>query len=244
MVRIEPLVQMAKHGNEVRGGDFLMKLKEGKQKVYKRQKEICPLCDKVVLYLTTHIRRTHKLAKKDPVYQSAMLMARTYHGKSAELMWDEDIIKKRAAKKRRRITSSSEESEPSEPKKKVRKKGKTGLQLLFEETPLPSDQSDTNFSDDSGQNEIPPTPRKTKPLSDSIRKYANPKESKSEKEEAEGSSSDEEESEKSSSEEDEESEQQHVKEKVGNEEDEEEVKMMKKKKVKMMRKMTMTRSNI
>ena len=45
MVRIEPLVQMAKHGNEVRGGDFVMKLKEGKQKVYKRQKEICPLCD-------------------------------------------------------------------------------------------------------------------------------------------------------------------------------------------------------
>ena len=38
MVRIEPLVQMAKHGNEVRGGDFVMKLKEGKQKVYKRQK--------------------------------------------------------------------------------------------------------------------------------------------------------------------------------------------------------------
>ena len=57
--RVEPLVQMAKHGNTVEGGKRRQKCKEG-EKLYKRKKKICPLCDKVSMYLTTHLQREKK----------------------------------------------------------------------------------------------------------------------------------------------------------------------------------------
>ena len=63
LVRVEPLVQMAKHGNTVEGGKRRQKCKEG-EKLYKRKKKICPLCDKVSMYLTTHLQRVHKLKTK------------------------------------------------------------------------------------------------------------------------------------------------------------------------------------
>ena len=63
LVREEPLVRMAKHGNTVEGGKRRQKCEEG-EKLYKRKKEICHVCDKVSMYLTTHLQRVHKLKTK------------------------------------------------------------------------------------------------------------------------------------------------------------------------------------
>ena len=63
------MIQMAYHGNKTRGP----KRKEGKgkgRKIFRgRPKEICPLCDRVQLYLTTHLQRYHKLARDFSAYE-------------------------------------------------------------------------------------------------------------------------------------------------------------------------------
>ena len=62
LVHVEPLVQMAKHGNTIQGRTR-QKCKEG-DKLHKRKKEVYPLCGNVFMYLTTHLQRVHKLKTK------------------------------------------------------------------------------------------------------------------------------------------------------------------------------------
>ena len=133
LVHVEPLVQMAKHSNTVEGGKRHQNCKEG-EKLYKRKKEICPLCDKVSMYLTTHLQRVHKLKTKSSQYEKALLTTR-YRGKAAELLWDSDLInRKRKAKgkpapnplKRKLPTiysSSSEEDDQPHDLKKLKFRG-------------------------------------------------------------------------------------------------------------------------
>ena len=45
-----------------------------------RQKKICPMCDKVVQYLTTHLQCTHRLDRQSEQYEFAMQKARKYQG--------------------------------------------------------------------------------------------------------------------------------------------------------------------
>ena len=72
LARAEAMIQMAYHGNKTWGP----KRKEGKGKGRKtfhgRPKEICPLCDRVQLFLTTHLQRYHKLARDSSEYQRNM----------------------------------------------------------------------------------------------------------------------------------------------------------------------------
>ena len=150
LFRVPALVQMAIHGDHTRGGK-VVKENDGAQKVYRRRKAICPKCDHVVLYLSTHLQRTHRLNKLSEEYQTLMNMARRYQGKKAELQWDQQIIERRRKKNgtvalttRRKcsveVSSYSDSSEEPARGKKV----KSGLQILAEEE-LASDTSDESF---------------------------------------------------------------------------------------------------
>lgn len=56
--RIDALLEMAKFGNSTHGGSVVCETKEDLRREYKRPRETCPECDKVVLYLSTHVIRT------------------------------------------------------------------------------------------------------------------------------------------------------------------------------------------
>ena len=140
--RVEALLEMAKFGNSTHGGSVISKNKEGVRREYKRPREICPKCDRVVLYLSTHLVRTHKLPKTSEEYKTLMFMARRYRGKSNELKWDRKIISRNTKRQKqglptrsRRPSSSSDEERPINP-----------LALLAEED-LPEDTSDESFHD-------------------------------------------------------------------------------------------------
>ena len=140
--RIDALLEMAKFGNFTHGGSMVCQNKEGVKREYKGPKEICPKCDKVVLYLSTHLIRTHKLQNSSEENKTLMFMARRYKGKSNELKWDKKIIlsntktkKKRLPTRSRRPSSNSDEDQPLNP-----------LALLAEED-LPEDTSEESFHD-------------------------------------------------------------------------------------------------
>ena len=67
-VRVKALTEMARHGNKVRGGKSKRTNKSGAVKEYQRFKEICPLCDSVVLYLNKHLQRVHHRQNMRHVY--------------------------------------------------------------------------------------------------------------------------------------------------------------------------------
>lgn len=96
--RVKALVEMAKHGNERKGGKVVMKTKDGTKKTYTRKKKICPKCDSVCVYLTTHMQRVHKIDPKSSEYENLLIMARPYEGKTLELMWDKGYINRRKCK--------------------------------------------------------------------------------------------------------------------------------------------------
>ena len=75
MARVAPLVEMAIHKDKTRGGKVI-KLNKGVKKIYQRKKEICPKCDRVVMYLTAHLRRTHGYHREDEEYHALLRMAR------------------------------------------------------------------------------------------------------------------------------------------------------------------------
>ena len=79
------------------------------------QNKICPMCDKVVQYLTTHLQRTHRLDRQSEQYEFAMQKARKYQGAKEELKWDSSIVK---AKRRRAQNLGYEEDVVVSPKKK------------------------------------------------------------------------------------------------------------------------------
>lgn len=174
LVHVKALIQMAKHGNTVKGGRR-QKCKEG-EKLYKMKKEICPLCDKISMYLMTHLQRVHKLEKKSSQYKKALSMTRRYRGKVAELLWDSELInKKRKAKGKlpaaapvnQKVTtiysSSSEEEDQASTSQSKKIKRSSVLQLLIQHE-LHSDSSDTSFDRGNISEEsdiIPSTPVKT-----------------------------------------------------------------------------------
>ena len=83
--QLESILQAGIHGEEKRGKERLEK-RLGKKVSFKgRVREKCPLCDKAVLALTTHLQRTHKLKKDDSIYKSAMRIVRPYEGKTKEV---------------------------------------------------------------------------------------------------------------------------------------------------------------
>ena len=161
LVRVHALMQMAIHGNTVRAGKVLKQTKHA-IKVYKRNKEICPLCDTVTMYLTTHLQRVHNNEKKSSEFVTALREARRYRGKTAEMSWDHRIIAHGYSKKdevtvamKRRAESDSDIEEEH-----VTKKRKTPLQLHAEEEELSSDLLDNTYFDES-INAIPGIPRTT-----------------------------------------------------------------------------------
>ena len=167
-VRLEAIVQMAIHGNKTKGGKVVIENKEGEAKIYRQHKEICPLCDVVTIYLTTHLQRTHGLDKKSEQYKTALFNARRYRGRTAELTWDQEQIARQKAKERMKKTSTTRsaskkrkaESELEVEEEVVliqKKKKKTGLQLLAEEADLRSTTSDESYFDESVR-EVPGSP--------------------------------------------------------------------------------------
>lgn len=75
MARVVALVEMAIHKDKRCGGKVI-KVNKGVKKIYQRLKEICPKCDRVVMYLTTHLRRTHGYQREDEEYHALLRMAR------------------------------------------------------------------------------------------------------------------------------------------------------------------------
>lgn len=166
---------MAKHGNTVEGGSRRQKCKE-EEKLYKMKKEISPLCDKVSMYLMTHLQRVHKLEKKSSQYKKALSMTRRYRGKAAELLWDSELINKKrkakgklpaAAPVKQKVTtiysSSSEEEDQACTSQSKKIKRSSALQLLIQHE-LHSNSSDTSFDQRNISEEsdiIPSIPVKT-----------------------------------------------------------------------------------
>ena len=91
MARVAPLVEMAIHKDKTHGRKVI-KVNKGSKNIYQRKKEICPKCDRVVMYLTTHLRRTHGYHREDKEYHALLQMARRYTGKTREILWDTEII--------------------------------------------------------------------------------------------------------------------------------------------------------
>lgn len=92
--RVKPLVQMVRHRNTTKEV-YYKELKDGKKKTYKRPKDICYRCDSVVLELSKHLRRVHKLDKDSSEYLTAMTLSRPYQGRSQEVKWDKDLINRK-----------------------------------------------------------------------------------------------------------------------------------------------------
>lgn len=84
--RVKSLVEMARHGNKVKGGKYTKTIKDGKQKTYKHEKYKCFLCDSVVLQLHVHLQRVHKLKKDSDHYEKVLIHSRRYDGQTVELL--------------------------------------------------------------------------------------------------------------------------------------------------------------
>ena len=133
--QVDAFFNMAVHGNKTKGGKVKMVNKDGAVKEYTRQKECCPLCPTVTMYLTTHLQRIHKLKRNSDQYTTALQSARNYWGKDAEMILEQQQIQRHQKKRKQ---------DGGRPPKKARQK--TGFELLAEELEIPS-------SDDSSYRE-------------------------------------------------------------------------------------------
>lgn len=152
--QLESILQAAIHGEEKRGKERIEK-RLGKKVSFKgRVREKCPLCDKAVLALTTHLQRTHKLKKDDSIYKSAIRIIRPYEGKTKE------------------VKSCKRKAEDQPKVSHAKKRPLTPLGVLIQAVDVESDEKDSDFeisSDDENHNSsessdsvmiIPPTPDK------------------------------------------------------------------------------------
>ena len=153
--QLESILQAAIHGEEKQGKERLEK-RLGKKISFKgRVREKCPLCDKAVLALTTHLQRTHNLKKDDSIYKSAMRIVRPYEGKTKE------------------VKSCKRKAEDQPKASHVKKRpALTPLGVLVQAVDVESDEKDSDYiisSDDESHNSsessnsvliIPPTPDK------------------------------------------------------------------------------------
>ena len=129
--------QVSIHGKKTTGGRTEKNTQDGIQRSYQRLKEVCPLCDSVTLYLSTHLLRIHKLAKTSEEYIEAMANCRRYLGRKKEMKEVEKSVRK---------------AKQPVPKKKT----KTPLEILEEEASI-SYGEEVDYND---VNVIPPTPTK------------------------------------------------------------------------------------
>ena len=153
--QLESILQAAIHGEEKQGKERLEK-RLGKKVSFKgRVREKCPLCNKAVLALTTHLQRTHNLKKDDSIYKSAMRIVRPYEGKTKE------------------VKSCKRKAEDQPKASHVKKRpALTPLGVLVQAVDVESDEKDSDYiisSDDESHNSsessnsvmiIPPTPDK------------------------------------------------------------------------------------
>lgn len=107
LTRLNLLFEMAVHGEHRRGGREVRKLKCGGEKVYTRFKHICPKCDKVVLYLSKHLRNIHHIHKESEDYTVLMTLARKYTGKRSEIKWDCGVISRKRKTQRDEPSTST-----------------------------------------------------------------------------------------------------------------------------------------
>ena len=140
IARVQPLVEMAKHVDSTRGKKQVTVEKDQIKQAPGRARKICTLCDKVVLYLSTHLQRTHKLERESSQYQFAIRKSRKYKGASEELKWDKTIL---SAKKRKAQVNEDDYDNDLVPLRK--KKPSVGLVLLAEELEDSQDSSDEDF---------------------------------------------------------------------------------------------------
>lgn len=151
VVRLTLLLEMGKYLNSRRGKPRKERAADGSTKTYKgRRRVICPVCDKVQLYISTHLRRKHHFLKGSSQYNTAMKHARYFEGASKEIEVDvrihhgnrkrsvkEDSVTKAYQGKRRKkettSDSNSDESDASDVKSSKNKKGNHGLDVLMAE---------------------------------------------------------------------------------------------------------------
>ena len=157
-------------GNKVQGGKVIKEHKE-KVKVYKRNKDVCPICHVVTMYLTTHLQRVHKMDKNGDEYKRVLPMARRYCGRSAEVMWDKELIAKKVTiaaqrnfgiRDRVRIVGTDVDAVQKDTEDPPQKKRKVNpLQLLLDQENLSSTSSNESYFDDT-VTVVPPKPTPTR----------------------------------------------------------------------------------
>ena len=160
MVRVKAIVEMARHGDQIRGGKYTKVNKDGQQRQYTRDKYKCHRCDSVVLYLPTHLQRVHKLVKGSEDYEYTMQRSRRYNGKAVEVMWDESYIKRKRKQASEQPSTSKRSKTDSDEENEEQTDNLTPLQLLAQE--LSSDTSDEDYEACPMPSVLPGTPRKTK----------------------------------------------------------------------------------
>lgn len=118
LFRLEALVQMGMHSDKTRGR-ARKENEAGSMKSYKgRRKDICPICERVQQYLSTHLRRAHNLPTGSSQYLAAMDSARRYMGVREEIKYDRKLFKE----SKRSTVSDDDESDQEPPVKKVKRK--------------------------------------------------------------------------------------------------------------------------
>ena len=158
--RVKALVKMARHGDKIKGGKYTKVSKDGQQRQYKRDKYKCQRCDCVVLCLSTHLERVHKLVKDSEDYEYTMQRSRRYSGKAVELMWDESYIKRKRKQPLEQPSTSKRSKRDSDEENEEQTKKLTPLQLLEQE--LLSDTSDEDYEASPMPSVLTGTPQKTK----------------------------------------------------------------------------------
>ena len=153
MARAEALIQMSIHGDKTRGTGR-KEMRRHKKVVFSgRRKEICPLCDRVQKYLSTHLRRYHQLDNESEQYKTAMRIARPYEGVHSEIQWDFHL---NATTKKTRPTRGAESDESD---LEASKPKDDDIEQLLEQ--LPSSDSDEEYRpphEQDSEGVIPPSP--------------------------------------------------------------------------------------
>ena len=154
MAKVEAVLQASRHGQETSGGMAQKKGKDGMTKVYQRKKQVCPLCDAVTTYFTTHLQRVHRFKKESRDYKEAVRKVRAYLGKRKEIkrleknFIGEKVVKKTGRKRFYKVVEPEvQKAGPSKPGKKPKS---WALKTLVDEV---SDGSDSDYG-----NIMPPTP--------------------------------------------------------------------------------------
>ena len=156
LARAEAIIQMSYHGTRTRGN----KRKDGKG----RRREICPLCDRVQTYLTTHLQRYHQLSRQSSEYQTALKVARPYQGLSKELAWDCQLHANRQKKCQDRSKNASESDSDYGPAEQRNERSNDILCLLADDLPDSETSEDEEYKpqgpleQDEDEDIIPPSP--------------------------------------------------------------------------------------